>query len=82
MDRLHEISVHGECISATLKFNQILKEYLFHKARYDRGVYGSAVLKKDLPAIRITCRLLYADLRELDPVRTLKEVPALKIQEA
>lgn len=79
MVRLHEISVNAENISDQLKFNRLLKEYLFHKMRYDRGVYGSAVLKSDLPAIRITCRLLWADLHELDPVRCCKEVPNLKI---
>ena len=60
-------------------FNSKLKEYLWHKSRYDRGEYGSAVTKNDLAGIRITCRLLYADLRELDPHRTLLEVPKLKI---
>lgn len=79
MKRLHEIPVQGENISDTLKFNSLLKEYLFHKARYDRGVYGSAVLASDLPGIRITCRLLWSDLHELDPVRCCKEVPNLKI---
>lgn len=79
MQRLHEIHVNAENISAQLKFNRLLKEYLFHKARYDRGVYGSAVLKSDLPGIRITCRLLWADLHDLDPIRCCQEVPHLKI---
>jgi hypothetical protein len=82
MERLHSISVASENISNTLKFNQLLKEYLFHKMRYDRGKYGSAVLAQDLPGIRITCRLLYSALQDLDPVRTLREVPPLKIKEA
>lgn len=79
MKRLHEISVQSENISDTLKFNRLLKEYLWHKSRYDRGVYGSAVLQSDLPGIRITCRLLWNDLHNLNPVRCLQEVPNLKI---
>ena len=54
MERLHEISVKSENISNALKFDRILKEYLFHKMRYERGTYGSAVLAKDLPGIRVT----------------------------
>lgn len=79
MERLHEIHVQFTDLSAEIKFNRIFKEYTFHKMRYDRGLYGSAVTIDQLANIRIQCRLLYADLKDLDPVRTLKEVPPLKI---
>lgn len=76
---LHEISVISENISDQLKFNSLLKEYLFHKQRYDRGVYGPAVTKYDLAGIRLTCSLLYSDMKALNPDRTFIEVPDLKI---
>lgn len=79
MERLHDISVQSENISDTLKFNKLLKEYLFRKMQYDRGLYGSAVGQSQLINYRLQCRLLFADLKDLDPVRTLKEVPPLKI---
>lgn len=79
---LREITVHlseGDRISDTLKFNKLFKEYTFTKLQYDRGLYGSAVGQPQLANYRLHCRLLYADLKALDPVRTLKEVPPLKI---
>lgn len=76
---LHDLPVTATNISDQLKFNKIFKEYLFHKMRYDRGLYGTAVTPEDLAGIRITCRLLWSDLKSLDPVRTLREVPPLKV---
>ena len=79
---LLDISVHlseGDRISDTLKFNRLLKDYLFVKMQYDRGLYGSAVGQTQLANYRLHCRLLFADLKNLDPVRTLKDVPPLKI---
>ena len=80
MERLHEIHVNAENISDQLKFNRLFKEYTFKKMQYERGIYGSAVNESKLADYRIHARLLYADLKELDPVRTLQEVPPLKIR--
>ena len=59
------------------KFNSILRQYTWHRSRFNRGLYATCVTPEDLAGIKITCNLLYRDLLELDRERCLKEVPDL-----
>lgn len=65
---------------ADRRFNQILKDYIFAKMQYERGLYGSAVSQFNLAGYLITCKLLYNDLLVLDSKRCLTEVPKIKLR--
>lgn len=75
--RLHELHAVFTDVSATVKFNKLLREYLWHKSRYDRGLYGTVVTPEDLAGIKLTCNLLWRDMMEIDPLRCCAEVPDL-----
>lgn len=79
MQRLHNLYVEAHSISDELKFNKILKEYLFTKAQYERGLYGPAVDNATLVGYRLKCMIHLIDLFFLDRKRAVIEVPPLKI---
>ena len=60
--------------AAQRKFDSLLRQYNWHKSRFDRGLYGTAVTPEHLAGIKLTCTLLWRDMMEIDPVRCCLEV--------
>lgn len=61
----------------TKNFNSLLKDFIFNKQQYDRGLYGSAVTQRDLDNYKLMCQLLYNDMERINPEKAIFECSLL-----